>query len=381
MSDHPRDKKMSKSKPSKRVSAADRVVPTRQTVEVSNEPRVVALTGARTFLGRRLLAELQRDETCARIVVLDRDDLPKKPEPQVFADKVSYYRVDLTTPAVDTDLARIFAKERVDTVVHLAFKNSPTHDVPNSHELENVGTMYVLNACAAQRVRKLVMASSTYCYGASPTHPNYLTEKHPLAAHPGPYTREKVEAEKQVRRFKDENPDIITTVLRPCTVLGPTIDTFVTRFLSRRLVPSILGFDPLVQFLHEDDLVAGFLRAIHVDCDGTFNLVGDGVLALSTVFAMTRVMTLPLPYTAARLGLHAMWAAELARVPPELLDFLRYLCVADGEQQRMTLGFAPRYSSHEALAGFLQTHRLRRLPSRRAGADGTRQTTEVAYVD
>jgi UDP-glucose 4-epimerase len=108
-------------------------------------------------------------------------------------------------------------------------------------------------------------------------------------------------------------------------------------------------------------LLAAFELALAQDVRGEFNLVGGGVMALSTVFALTGALSVPVPYFMARSTLNLAWAAELADAPPAFLDLLRYLCVADGARAKSELGFAPEHSSREALLDFIQTQRLRRI--------------------
>src|SRR4051794_9890469 len=40
------------------------------------------------------------------------------------------------------------------------------------------------------------------------------------------------------------------------TLAGPTVESYITRWLARPVVPTLLGFDPLVQFVHEVDALA-----------------------------------------------------------------------------------------------------------------------------
>jgi UDP-glucose 4-epimerase len=328
----------------------------KRTTTPPNTGFTVAMTGVRSFLGRRLLQLLEHDPACRQVVALDVE------MPNLKTEKTTFYRTDLTEPTVDSDIAEILERESVDTLVHLAFLSKPSHNPSFAHELENIGTMYVLNACAEAKVHKFVLGSSTLVYGASPLNPNYLRESHPLRQQSGSrFIGDKVEAELQTRRYMQDAKGRITTVLRPCATIGPTIDNFATRFLSHRIVPNMMGYDPLVQFLHEDDLVAAFKLAIDQDIPGEFNLVGDGVMALSTVFALTGALSLPVPHFMARPILNLAWAAELADAPPAFLDLLRYLCIADGARAKSQLGFAPEYSSKESLLDFIQTQRLRRI--------------------
>src|SRR3989338_6574118 len=137
------------------------------------EEPVIALTGTAGFVGSCLLRELEKDPRYRKIVAIDHR------KPPFETKKTKFYRLDVTETLADATLLEIFKKEAVDTVVHAAFPVSPPHDLAWAHELVSVGTMYVLDACAAKKIRKLVMASTTEVYGAHPTNPNFLTEDHP----------------------------------------------------------------------------------------------------------------------------------------------------------------------------------------------------------
>jgi UDP-glucose 4-epimerase len=52
----------------------------------------------------------------------------------------------------------------------------------------------------------------------------------------------------------------------------------------------------------------------------------------------------------------ALWATQIADAPPAFLDFLRFLCVADGGKARRLLGFAPRHDIRSAIRDFLGVH-------------------------
>jgi UDP-glucose 4-epimerase len=270
------------------------------------------------------------------------------------------YDVDLTQPVAEERIAEILAAERVDTVVHLAFLASPTHASAWAHELESVGTMHVLNACRRSEVKKLVLWSQTVLYGAHPTNPNFLSERHPLRARrEDPFFADKIEAENDVLRFGKPGKGRVATILRTAPILGPTVRNYVTEYLSRRFVPTILGFDPLVQFVHEADAVAAFKLAVDRDVPGIFNIVADGVLPLSTVVKLAGRMALPLPRPLASTLVSAFWMAHLSEAPPAFLDYLQYLCVADGEQAQKQMGFSAVYTTREAVIDYTSAQHLR----------------------
>jgi UDP-glucose 4-epimerase len=238
-------------------------------------------------------------------------------------------------------------------VVHLAFASNPTQATAWAHELESLGTMNLLNACRKQRVARVVMGSTTLVYGPNPGNPNFLTEAHPARGLYGaPYIDDKLDAGL-------EQPGTHTLILRLAPVLGPTVDNFVVRWLSRRMVPTVLGFDPLVQFVHEVDAVAALRLAIESEASGTYNIVSRGVLPLSTVVKLAGRLALPLPYRLLRRLTALMWVAQLGDAPPAFVATLRYLCVADGSRAERELGFVPAYSGRDAVLDFEGALRLR----------------------
>jgi len=199
-------------------------------------------------------------------------------------------------------------------------------------------------------------------YGAHATNPNYLSEKHPLRARrTEPFFADKIEAENEVLRFGRPGQGRIATVLRIAPMLGPTVDNFVTRYLSHRLTPTVLGFDPLWQFVHEADAVRALRLAALYDVPGVFNIVGDGVLPLRTVIKLAGRTTLPLPRSLASGFTTALWLTQLAEAPPGFFDYLQYICVADGALARKELGFEPLYTSREALIDYANAQHLRDL--------------------
>jgi UDP-glucose 4-epimerase len=313
------------------------------------EHRVIAVTGACGFFGSELVRRLETANEVARILAID---IRKPPTPM---HKVKFHKIDLTLPTSDADLAVLFRRERVDTVVHCAFLSAPTHNASWAHELESIGTMHVLNASAEWKVKKLVVWSQTLVYGATPLNPNFLSEEHELrgARSHSSYVRDKVEAENQVRRFRKENPSTVVTVLRTAATLGPTIVNFATRFFVRPVAPMLMGFDPLMQFVHERDAAYAFEKAVLEDHDGEYNIVGDGVLPYSTVLALMGKMRLPLPYFVAHPLSRALWATQIFDMPPTFLDYLRFLCVADGAKAEREMAFSPRYDIRSTISDFL----------------------------
>ncbi len=326
----------------------------RAVARIAPPGRVVALTGADGFLGRNLIGLLEDDDRVSRIVALDVE------RPATAGRKTRFYKVDLTQPRVDARLAEILASEQVETLLHMAFLSSPTHASAWAHELESVGTLHVLNACRERPVRKFVLWSHTMLYGASPRNPNFIPETHPLRAQSASrYLRDKIEAEQVVASFAKASPGTLVTVLRLAPLLGPTVSNYLTRYLGRTLVPTVMGFDPLMQFLHEVDALAAFKMAVMRDMPGVYNIVGDGVLPLSTAIQLAGRMHLPIPHPVFHPIARALWTAQLSEAPPTFVEYLRWICVADGDKAANELQFRPAFTTREAVLDYASAQRMR----------------------
>ncbi len=317
----------------------------------SRTGRVVAITGACTFLGTELLRRLEEDRRWTRILALD---VRQPPVATGSGSKIEFIKIDLTQPTIDGDIATLLLQARVDTVVHGAFLSHPTHATEWAHEFEDVGTMHVLNACASAAPRRVVMVSTTSVYGANRDNPAFLTEDAELRGHPeSRFINDKVKAEKQAARFARENPGTEVCVLRFAPILGPTISNLYTRFFSRPMAPVMMGHDPMWQFVHESDAAWALKTAVDSDARGPFNIVGKGVLPYSTVLAMMGRVPMPMPYLIARQLSKALWATQVFDSPPSFLDFLTYVCVADGGRARKELGYNPRLGIKRTIHDFL----------------------------
>ncbi len=316
--------------------------------------RTVALTGADSFLGKNLIGLLEDDDRVGRILAFDVKN------PPTGGRKTRFYKVDLTQPSVDARIAEILAAEDVDTFLHLAFLSSPTHASAWAHELESVGTMHVLNACRERPVRKFILWSQTILYGADPANPAYLTESAPQRGHADSrFLRDKIEAEQVVARFAKQSPGTVVSVLRLAPILGPTVDNYLTHYLGRRLVPTLMGFDPLMQFTHEVDALAAFKLAVMRDAPGVFNIASEGVLPLSTVIKLAGRLALPIAHPVAYPMARALWAAQLSEAPWMFLDYLRWVCVADTELAARELRWRPAFTTREAVLDHAGAQSLR----------------------
>jgi UDP-glucose 4-epimerase len=321
----------------------------------SQSHRVVAVTGAFGSFGRKVLARFEDDPEIDRVVAVDvrsglhLDAGGEEGDASLFREtlarhpKLSAHTLDLTAPGADRELADILVNEGAHSLLHLAFLSTPTHHMEMAHELETIGTHYVLNAAAAAGVSRLLSISSTMCYGARPDNPAFLTEEHPLRPPPSRSLRDKADADAQVHRFAAEHKDVAVAVARLGAMVPTARDHFWTRLLSRPVVPAVLGYDPLLQFLHPDDGAAALWSLWRAAARGAFNVVGGSQLPFSHV--LTRLKKVPV-YLPARLGQSlaaALWSAQLVEMPQHFFGFLRWPWLCDDARIRSTVGFTPQH--------------------------------------
>jgi UDP-glucose 4-epimerase len=308
--------------------------------------RVVLVTGVSRDLGRRFARALAGDPGVERVVGVDA--VP----PRGDIGDVSFVRADIRTPVI----AKVIAKEDVDTVVHMGIVSSPAlvGGRGTMKELNVIGTMQLLAACQkAPALRTLVVKSSTTVYGASNRDPAMFTEDmEPRRAARAGYGKDVAEIEGYVRGFARRRPDVRVTTVRAANVIGPHVTSPLTAYLRLPVVPTVLGFDPRLQFLHEQDLIDVLRHAAVADVAGTFNVAADGVLLLSQVVRRLQRPAVPVPsFALGGLG-PALRSAKVADLSPELVALLTYGRGVDTTRMRTDLGFEPTYSTEKALADF-----------------------------
>jgi len=223
-----------------------------------------------------------------------------------------------------------------------------------------LGTMQLLAAAYhAPDLRRLVLKSTTAVYGSAAGDPAVWTESmsHDTPRHG--FGKDAIEVEDYVRSFHRRRPDVAVTVLRLANQVGPTVDNPLTRYFELPVCPTVLGFDPRLQFLHEEDTAEVLLRTILGPAPaGTFNVAGEGVVLLSQAIRIAGKPPLPIPEPL--VNRVAEVVGRTVDFSPEQVRFLQYGRVADTSAAADQLGFIPKWSSLHAFEDFAAT-RLRKL--------------------
>ena len=316
--------------------------------------RRVLVTGLASFWGGRVAQALEADPGVELIVGTDTDD------PTVTLERTEFVRTDEGYSI----LARLVRATQVDTVVHTFLVTDSTQMSGRAmHEINVIGTMNLLAAAGApgSSVRQLVVKSSTLVYGASHRDPACFREG--MVRNTAAKTRvEKtlLAAESYLQDFAAGNPAVTVAVLRCADVLGATIVTPISRALSLPAVPCIFGFDPLLQFVEENDVLRALEFAMRAECAGVYNVAGDGRLPWSEVTAMVGKLPWPLPPALTSLSTVPLARLGLVDLPADVLAVLRFGRGVDNRRLKES-GFEYTCSTVDAVDRFRRASRVRNL--------------------
>jgi UDP-glucose 4-epimerase len=298
----------------------------------------IVLTGIAGRLGRLVARRLHR-EGSGQVVGIDRRPFPGKPR------DVEHVQVDLRSKKARD----VFRGMDVRALIHMGVMHNPRLSEAEHHSWNVQGTARLLEACAAYGVPKVVMLSSADVYGPRPDNPQFLTEDAPLmGGQHFPQIRDLIEVDMLASSFFWKQQACETVILRPVHILG-AVRNAASNYLRLGMVPTLLGFDPMMQVIHEDDAVEAIVCALKPGVRGIFNVTGPGEVPLSTILRELDKRTVPVPHPLAKPLLTALWRGKLTSFPVPEIDHIRYVCMVDGSRARDQLGFHPRHTLKETI--------------------------------
>ena len=290
--------------------------------------RKVVITGISGRLGRIVARRLHHEEGFT-IVGLDRRPMPGRPK------DIELHQVDLRSKQARD----VFRQGDVDALVHLGVMHDPRASEADLYSWNIAGTAKLLEYCQAYRVPKVVLLSSANVYGPRPDNPQFLTEDAPLlAAQRFPRMRDLVEVDHMVSTFLWRAQTVETVILRPVHMVGP-VHNAPSNYLRIARPPVLLGFDPMVQLVHVQDVADAITLALAPQRRGIYNLVGPGEIPMSVALRELGREPVPIPHPIARSVLSLAFKLGLSSFPVQELDFIRYVCMVDGRRAAAELGF------------------------------------------
>jgi UDP-glucose 4-epimerase len=320
--------------------------------DISPRPNVVLVTGACRFLGGYLTARLAQNSQIERVIAVDAiapsKDLLRR------MGRAEFVRADIRNPFI----AKVIRNNDVDTVVHAAAASYAPRAGARAalKELNVMGAMQLFAACQkAPSVRRVVLKSTSEVYGSSSRDPVVFTEdctsRRPLG---NGFAQDSLDIEGYARGLGRRRPDIAVTILRLANLIGPAMDTALSRFLAGPIVPTVMGRDARLQMLHEQDALGALERGTMAGRAGTFNVGADGIVMMSQAIRRAGRIALPVPG-------FGVWAVDSLRrlnnyteINKEQLNYLSFGRVMDTQRMKGELGYHPKWTTAEAFDDYVR---------------------------
>ncbi|MBW8712267.1 MAG: NAD-dependent epimerase/dehydratase family protein, partial [Mycobacterium sp.] len=259
------------------------------------------VTGACRFLGGYLTARLAQNPLINHVIAVDAiapsKDLLRR------MGRAEFVRADIRNPFI----AKVIRNGDVDTVVHAAAASYAPRSGGRAalKELNVMGAIQLFAACQkAPSVRRVVLKSTSEVYGSSSRDPVLFTEDTSALRPPGEgFARDSLDIEGYARGLGRRRRDIAVTILRLANMIGPAMDTALSRYLSGPVVPTVIGHDARLQLLHEQDALGALERATMSGKAGTYNVGAPGIIMMSQAIRRSGRIPLPVPRS-------ALWAVD-----------------------------------------------------------------------
>lgn len=296
------------------------------------------VTGAASWVGGRLI---QRLEGLPDVEVIAVDELPATVE----------YRTHLHDLAIDElEFAHFFLDTQPQVLIHLqALDRAAILGREKSHSRVVMGAQGLFGALQrCTTIEKVIVKSDSAFYGSGPRQPSLVHEDSSPRRSTSAYSRSIRDMEGLLNEVATELPDVQFTTLRFAPIVGAEIANALSTYLRLPLVPTVLGYDPRMQLIYQEDAVSALLHSVASDVTGTFNVAAEGQLYLSRVLRLGRRVPYPLPppqFRAALKGLRRLGN----RLPGSLEVYLRYGRVMDLGRMTQTFGWRPRLTARQAI--------------------------------
>jgi UDP-glucose 4-epimerase len=330
--------------------------------------RRIVITGISDYWATELARRLERDPSVEFVAGIDTEP------PAAELERTELIEADIRNPAV----SRLLPGTEADTVVHCGFLWYPAPGKPERalHDINVIGTLQLLAACEkTTTLRTMVARGSAAIYGSEGAAPAFFTEgmarRYPLKTR---FQRDVGELENYFETFARRHPEVTCCVLRYQPEIGPDIRTPLVRYLSLPVVPTQLGFDPRLQFIHSSDATGAIEAAVRNPVRGAVNVAPTGAVSLSRILRNAGKPSVPIP--------HPLFGPALAQLGrrfgiggtySDAVRLLRYGRGVDNRRLREEIGYEPAFDALGAVRDFAEVAGARRI----APVPGPRTVSDV----
>lgn len=294
------------------------------------------ITGMSGRFGQRLLRSLHRKRS---VIGLDRRPLFGLPEDVLH----------VPADPLRSGATQAFRRPDLGAILHLGAIHDPHRSATEQHSHSLLAFQRVLENAERFEIPKVILLSSANAYGPRAENPQFLTERAPLLAS-GRSTEMHtvVELDMHAQTHFWRSPKIEIVILRPANILG-SVQNAPSNYLRLPIVPTLLGFDPMVQAVHQQDVIQALHLALRPGVKGVYNIAGPPPVPLSRVLRLLDRRTVSVPHPVLRQTLGGLFRFRLTQFPAPEVDFIRYVCMVDDSLARSELGYKPQFDLGQTL--------------------------------
>lgn len=298
---------------------------------------------------------------------------------------------DIAAPSV------VGALDDVDVLVHLAGEpdlGSALAEQPavrRTRQLDQVRTL--TTAAAAAGVSRLLVVTSTMVHGARADNPVPIPEDSPLrSTDPEGLVSDLVAAEAELAAVAALHPRLQVVVVRPAALVGPGVDTMITRHFEAPRLLTLRDTHPAWSFCHVEDLASALLLLARGEdrgrARGQVAVSAPGFLTQTEVEVVTGMRHIELSQVAAFSAAERLHRLGVVPVPATDLAFIAHPWSVEPERL-LASGWRPVHDNASCLRTLLEgAHGNHALMSRRvrsrdalgAAAAATAASAAVAGV-
>lgn len=248
-----------------------------------------------------------------------------------------------------TKIEDIFRRHPPTHVLHLGRVGNLKKNIDKRFDLNVIGSRKVMDLSVRYGAGRLVVLSTFHIYGAHPHNHVPIFENEPLrAGSEFPQIGDAIQLDNQAVTWTYQHPELKTAVLRPTNVVGPGITNAMSSFLRQKRAPVLMGFDPMTQFLHQEDLAETLVRMTNCDARGVFNVAGPHPIPWRTALQTLGVKTVSVPASVAYTYLK-LAGLVTATFPPYLIRFFKYPCIISTDKLQDALQWGPTWRAEDAI--------------------------------
>ncbi len=300
----------------------------------TQKPRIL-VTGAAGALAQQVISRLRNTYQIVAV------DFRKQ---TYISDEIPSYQINFNKRVFED----LFRKFEFDGVIHLGRITSSEETRMRRYNANVLGTQKLLELSHKYGIKKVIVLSTYHVYGANAYNPALIDESAPLkAAELTMDLIDSVELENLATIYLWKYRDLNITILRPCNIVGPGVQNTMSSLLSSKHAPVLMGFSPVMQFIHIDDMADAIVLSYEKNKSGIYNVAPEDWVSYQEALELSGCSRIPIPSVPPSLPKFITKTMGLSIFPTFLLNYFKYPVVIDGRSFNKIFNFKTKRSLKE----------------------------------